>query len=475
MPPSSPYRPEQALLTLGDGFYDAVKPADFPKHILRYRNDRVAETVGLETLTAAEWENAFARFEPLPGALPGPLALRYHGHQFRTYNPDLGDGRGFSFAQLREIGSGRLLEFGTKGSGQTPWSRQGDGRLTLKGGMREILATEMLEALGVNTSKTFSVFETGENLQRNDEPSPTRSSVMVRLSHSHVRIGSFQRHAFNQDTARIEELLDYCATWLMPDLQSQSGAARATAFLSNTVKNVAYMGAEWLAAGFVHGVLNSDNTNVMGESFDYGPWRFLPTLDPNFTAAYFDHSGLYCFGRQLEALFWNLQRLAECLLLVGDRDALIEALQSFTEHMDDALRRAYLRRLGLSSRGAENDDDLLRAWNGFLHSSQIGYEQAFFDWFGGSISATRATRSPESDKYKSADFDEFKAFLDKYDPAEGVTPDHPYFNRERPVTMLIDTVENLWAPIADADDWGPLQAQLADIAVMREAYGLAQR
>src|SRR5690606_20785295 len=141
----------------------------------------------------------FARFKPLPGTLPQPLAMRYHGYQFRAYNPDLGDGRGFTFAQMREAGTGRLLELGTKGSGQTPWSRQGDGRLTLKGGVREVLATEMLEALGVNTSKTFSIIETGEELWRGDEPSPTRSAVMVRLSHGHVRIGSFERHAFHED------------------------------------------------------------------------------------------------------------------------------------------------------------------------------------------------------------------------------------------------------------------------------------
>src|SRR4029434_4258471 len=113
---------------------------------------------------------------------------------FRVYNPDIGDGRGFTFAQLRG-GDGRLLDLGTKGWGETPYSRTADGRLTLKGGVREVLATEMLEALGVNTSKTFALFETGEKLVRGDEPSPTRSSVLTRLSHGHIRIGSFQRLA----------------------------------------------------------------------------------------------------------------------------------------------------------------------------------------------------------------------------------------------------------------------------------------
>ena len=130
-------------------------------------------------------------------------AVQY-GHQFRHYNPDLGDGRGFLFAQMRDD-KGRLLDLGTKGSGQTPYSRAGDGRLTLLGGVREVLATAYLEALGVNTSKSLSLIETGESLQRNDEPSPTRSSVLVRLSHSHIRFGTFQRAAFENNKEEMEE------------------------------------------------------------------------------------------------------------------------------------------------------------------------------------------------------------------------------------------------------------------------------
>lgn len=470
MPVSSTYRPETALATLDPAFYDPVAAARFPQRILRYRNERAAASVGLGDLTAAEWEDHFARFVPLPGTLPAPLALRYHGHQFRVYNPDLGDGRGFTFAQLREVGSGRLLELGTKGSGQTPWSRQGDGRLTLKGGVREILATEMLEALGVNTSKTLSLFETGEALTRNDEPSPTRASVLVRLSHSHVRIGSFQRHAFNQDVERIRHLIDYVAEYLMPELKEFSAAARPVRFLRQVARNVARMGAGWMAAGFVHGVLNTDNINIMGESFDYGPWRFLPTYQADFTAAYFDHSGLYAFGRQLEALHWNLARLAECLLLVAERDDLIEAVQSFIPAIDEELRRAYLARLGLSPRGADADDNLLRSFNIFIAEAKVPYEQFFFDWYGGLASERRALASPSAANYRGPAFDVFKAQLAAYGPAAPARLDHAYFQRATPVTMLIDEVEALWAPIAAADDWRPFQAKLAAIAAMRDAY-----
>ena len=144
----------------------------------------------------------------LPGTYSKPLALRYHGHQFQVYNPDLGDGRGFLFAQLHDLKDGRLLDLGTKGCGRTPWSRSADGRLTLKGGVREVLATEMLEALGVDTSKSFSLIETGEELERGDEPSPTRSSVLVRLATRHIRIGTFQRFA----TSRTRSGCSGCST-----------------------------------------------------------------------------------------------------------------------------------------------------------------------------------------------------------------------------------------------------------------------
>src|SRR5438552_2711066 len=262
MPVSASYRPDPKFYALyrsplGDELADPVAPAAFPTQIVRFRNDRAAATVGLETLDGAEWRSHFAAFEPLPDNQPLPLAVRYHGHQFRTYNPDLGDGRGFLFAQLREAGTDRLLDLGTKGSGQTPWSRGGDGRLTLKGGVREVLATEMLEALGVTTSKSMSLFETGEMLQRGDEPSPTRSSVLVRLGHSHIRFGTFQRLAHAGDVARLERLLSYAIAWYFPEVGD--GPDRVVRFVAEVTKRSAALCASWMVAGFVHGVLNSDN------------------------------------------------------------------------------------------------------------------------------------------------------------------------------------------------------------------------
>src|SRR5262249_51787007 len=146
-------------------------------------------------------------------------------------NPRLGDGRGFLHAQIRDPDDGRLLDLGTKGSGQTPWSRGGDGRLTLQGGVREVLAAEMLEALGVPTAKAWSLFETGEDLYRSDEPSPARSSVLVRLAWSHLRFGTFQRLAYLGDLERLAKLLDFAVEHYHPSARRASRPETVLAFL----------------------------------------------------------------------------------------------------------------------------------------------------------------------------------------------------------------------------------------------------
>ena len=462
------FQPARNHESLGDAFFDRVAPADFPQTILRHRDQRWAQRMGLADLTDAQWLSHFGRFEPLDGSLPQPLALRYHGHQFRSYNPDLGDGRGFLFAQGHDLVDGRLMDFGTKGSGKTPWSRGGDGRLTLKGGVREVLATEMLEALGVYTSKSFSLIETGEALYRGDEPSPTRASVLVRLSHSHIRIGTFQRLAYLEDSESLAQLLDYAIANYYPELAAAMN--RPAAFLGAVVANVAKLGAQWIAAGFVHGVLNTDNINITGESFDYGPWRFLPVYDPDFTAAYFDETGLYSFGRQPDTLAWNLTRLAECLLPLSSIEALEPVLNTVWPIFRAELPRQILRRLGLQPGDIERDGAFVTALFGFLSASKAPYEQFFFDWRGGSLSAERAARSPSAQFYASESFRPIADALEGYRPADALNLDHPYFARERPRTMLIEEMEAIWAPIAESDDWGMFESTLSEIAEMRDAY-----
>jgi uncharacterized protein YdiU (UPF0061 family) len=471
MPVSERYRPDPRFEKLGPQFADPVAPAVFPQSILRFRNDRAAATVGLDTLTPDEWLAHFARFESLPDNQPQPLAIRYHGHQFRSYNPEIGDGRGFLFAQLREAGTGRLLDLATKGSGQTPYSRFGDGRLTLKGGVREVLAAAMLEALGVPTSRAFSLIETGEALERGDEPNPTRSAVLTRLSHSHIRFGVFQRHAFHDKPQQITALVDHAIDAYFPELAAAPD--RPAALLATVVRRTARLVAGWMSAGFVHGVLNTDNMVVTGESFDYGPWRFLPRNDPNFVAAYFDQTGLYSFGRQPEAAFWNLQQLAACLTLVTAQEGLVEALNGFSAAYRDALQAAMLARLGLKPRGDEADVELVNAaFKALAEGGEaLRWEPFFFDWFGGAD--TRALAGPRADLYVGEAFADFRARLAVYEPDRPERLAHPYFAQAEPEEMLIDEVEAIWAPIAESDDWTLFNDKLTRIEAARAAYGIS--
>ena len=450
-PQASPYRPSPAILPMAPWLADPVRAADFPAATVRFRNDRWAAAVGLDGLDDAGWAARFARFSPMEGNLPEPLALRYHGHQFQNYNPDIGDGRGFLYAQLRD-GAGRLLDLGTKGSGQTPYSRFGDGRLTLKGAVREILATELLEALGVYTSKTFSVIETGEALERSDEPSPTRSAVLVRLSHSHVRIGTFQRLLALDEREHMAQLVDYCLSEFPGPPPPQDAPGRdepAVILMHQAVERMADLAASYMVAGFVHGVLNTDNMNLTGESFDYGPWRWLPRFEPGFTAAYFDHAGLYAFGRQPGAIQWNCGQLAVALRLLTEAPPLIAALDRFAPLFRAALGRRFCWRLGLAPRAEEDNVALAAAGQALMHERALSPD-TFFARHRGAQALGEGT---------------FGALLADFRALDGAGP------IADPVTNHIDEVERIWSAIAERDDWAPLAGHVDRIRQLGQALG----
>jgi len=455
-PQAGDYRPDPQIIPLAPWLADPVRAADFPQATLRFRNDRWAAAVGLGALDDAAWIESFARFSPLPDNLPQPLALRYHGHQFQQYNPDIGDGRGFLYAQLRDP-AGRLLDFGTKGSGQTPYSRFGDGRLTLKGAAREILATELLEALGANTSKTFSVIETGEQLHRGDEPSPTRSAVMVRLSHGHIRIGTFQRLLALEEPGHMAELIDYSLRIFPGPLPPEDAPGRdepAVILLHQVVERLADMAASYMVAGFVHGVLNTDNMNISGESFDYGPWRWLPRHDPGFTAAYFDSAGLYAYGRQPNAIYWNCGQLAVALRALAEAPPLIAALERFAPLYEAALARRFCWRLGVAQEDLQADLALLLASQEHMANNGLSPDALYFHHRGG----------------REAPDDSFGTLLAGRRPLPGAL-DHPLWSEPAPPHNHIEQVEALWAEIDRDDDWAPLQAHVAALRRLGEALG----
>ncbi|MFC7292177.1 protein adenylyltransferase SelO [Hirschia litorea] len=462
------YRAAQRINEVKELISIATTCADFPTATLRHFNDKLLKKIGFFEFSSKELQKYFCFFAPLPENLPEPLALAYHGHQFGVYNPDIGDGRGFLYAQFLDE-EDRLLDLGTKGSGQTPFSRSGDGRLTLKGGVREVLATEMLESHGVNTSKSLTLFETGEQLHRGDEPSPARSAVLVRLSHSHIRFGSFQRLAYMENHDGIAELVNYCVRHYHQQAQREIFANTVVEFFRAVVVATADMIASWMAAGFVHGVMNTDNMVITGESFDYGPYRFLPHSDPNFVAAYFDQGGRYRFGRQPDVGLWNLTQLAGCLLSHSTVPELEAVLEEYSHEYRAAFRKHIFRRLGILPVSEEKDGQLLQELLTWLTQTGAGFEQTFFDWQGGPASEARAKNSPQSNFYSKSDFSPLRALLMAQTPIDEGRLEHAYYQADTPVTLLIDDIERLWEHIDKEDDWAPLNRHIEWIRQYRDA------
>ncbi|NJO44086.1 MAG: YdiU family protein [Cyanobacteria bacterium RU_5_0] len=459
---------EPAFESLGEEYYDSVVAAEFPRHILRFRNNDLLPKLGLdpEIVTDADFVVAFGYFRdrhPL-------LAMRYHGYQFGEYNPHLGDGRGFLYGQVRG-GDGELYDFGTKGSGTTPYSRRADGRLTLKGGVREVLAAEMLHRMGVRTSRCLSLIETGEGLWRGDEPSPTRSSVMVRFSRSHIRFGTFERLHYLGRKDLIQKLLDHAIEYYYPHLRGQDD--RYIRFYTELVQRIAELVAQWMSVGFCHAVLNTDNMSITGESFDYGPYAFIHQFDPQFTAAYFDYFGRYCYGNQPDVCQWNLQMLQVPLKGFIDPFEMESALAQFTPHYQAIYRQRMLQRLGFELGfdyvSIDIGNELLKQTLQLLWESKVGYDDFFI--------TLRQRFSPEwrndSKTIFSSINDNLITQIDAISPCVeqwrqfyhqvlNSLPDAEMESIARrliqhnPTTVIIrPEIETIWESIVEEDDWQP--------------------
>ena len=316
--------------------------------------------------------------------------------------------------------------------------------------MREVLASEMLEALGVPTSRSFSLIETGEALERNDEPSPTRSAVLVRLSHGHIRIGTFQRLAHLRDADAMRRLVAYTLGRLFGEPGDDP-----VRLLHLVVERTARLAARYMAAGFVHGVLNSDNINVTGESFDYGPWRFAPTWDPAFVAAYFDHAGLYAFGRQPEAIHWDVMQLAVSLRLLVEAAPLIEALDGFGAAYQPQVAEAMLWRMGRRPRAADEDRALVQTVERAMRASGVAIDGFFHDVFARDLPVSYGE-----------DWAEVRAAIAPF-PLRRAR-DHAIWNGA-PVGMAIEEVETIWRAIDTADDWRPFAAKIESVRALGQA------
>jgi uncharacterized protein YdiU (UPF0061 family) len=328
--------------------------------------------------------------------------------------------------------------------------------------------------MGVHTSRCFSVVETGLSLWRGDEPSPTRSAVMVRFSRSHLRFGTFERLHHIQRPDLIAKLLDHVINYYYPEVAILPDADRYLQCYRELVDRVAKLVAQWMMAGFCHAVLNTDNMSMTGESFDYGPFAFIPNYNPDFTAAYFDETGRYSYANQPGICKLNLQLLQKPLSAVIDPAKMQDSLELFDDIYVAYYKRFMLRKLGHTGAVTSEWDNLLRSTIQLLYNSPIEYHQFFSDldrifserWLSDINSVLTTTEFSPAVTSNSM----FERWLANYhqilvdlEPNE-LTEMSATLHRWNPKTVpLRPLIESVWEPIAGADDWQPFYDLIAKL------------
>ena len=361
------------------GFYAPWQPAAAPAPRLLFLNWPLATELGLppDGLDGEAGAALFAGNALPPGA--EPVAQAYAGHQFGGFSPQLGDGRALLLGEVIDR-HGRRRDIAFKGSGRTPFARGGDGRAAVGPMLREVLISEAMHALGIPTTRALAVVATGANVQR-ERPLP--GAVLTRVAASHIRVGTFQFFAARGEPERVRQLADY--TIARHDAALRERPDRYLAFLHAVAARQAALVAQWMNVGFIHGVMNTDNMTVSGETIDYGPCAFLETYDPRTVFSSIDHQGRYAFGNQASIARWNLARLCETLLplLSDDGDQAVALAMGVVDAFPDVFALELLRgqraKLGLQSPapGDSDRDDADRAladdWLALLQAHGVDF------------------------------------------------------------------------------------------------------
>ena len=342
---SSPFRLNQETRyhQLGEAFCTLVSP-DMARAqpVLVHASGSAAALIGLDSaaLDHPAFAATFSGALPMPGY--APLAMVYSGHQFGHWAGQLGDGRALTIGQVPG-GTGEIWDIQLKGAGKTPYSRFGDGRAVLRSSIREYLCSEAMAALGVPTTRALSVVATGAHVLRETvEP----GAVVARLLRSNIRFGHFEHFHHGGQPERVRELADFVIANHHPELAGLPD--RHAIWFDQVVTRTAHMVAHWQAIGFAHGVMNTDNMSILGDTLDYGPFGFLDSFDPGFICNHSDHMGRYAFGKQPGVAFWNLQALAVAVQGVVGWDAINASLKQFIERFVVRYSAMMQARIGLS-------------------------------------------------------------------------------------------------------------------------------
>ena len=352
-------------------FHRPVVPeaAEAPK-LLAWNNE-LADDLGLANFGSSAEERArIFSGGPLPKAFE-PIALAYAGHQFGAFNPQLGDGRAALLGEVLSP-SGDRYDIQLKGSGRTPFSRGGDGRSWLGPVLREYIVSEAMHRLGVPTSRALAAVATGRTVYRE---APLPGAVFTRVAASHIRIGTFEYLAARNDSEGLQKLADYAINRHYP--KAKDAAEPNVAFFRSVAKRQAALVAKWMAVGFIHGVMNTDNVSVAGETIDYGPCAFMDEFRFDKVFSSIDRGGRYAYANQPRIAQWNLARLAECLLRIDTpRQGLEDALDAFPGDYQAAWLTAMRPKLGLLKE-SRDDEQLIGDWLQHLEDNELDYTLSF--------------------------------------------------------------------------------------------------
>jgi uncharacterized protein YdiU (UPF0061 family) len=367
---------DNSYARLPDVFFAPVDPTPVEAPRLIKFNRALAAELGLDAdMLERHGAGYFSGNINMPGSLP--LAMAYAGHQFGQFVPQLGDGRAILLGEVIDR-NGRRRDIQLKGAGQTPYSRRGDGRAALGPVLREYIISEAMHALGIPTTRALAAVASGQPVYR-DRVLP--GAIFTRVAASHIRVGTFQFFAARSDSENVRVLADHVIERHYPELK---GAEKPyLALLDAIADRQASLIARWLGVGFIHGVMNTDNMTISGETIDFGPCAFMDRYDPRTVYSSIDHGGRYAFGNQPMIGQWNIARLAEAMLAIldDDQDRAVEvaneAVARFMERFQDHWKSVIRAKLGLGTDERDEDQGLIRDLLVTLYEQKADYTLAF--------------------------------------------------------------------------------------------------
>ncbi|MGI9553555.1 MAG: protein adenylyltransferase SelO [Thermodesulfobacteriota bacterium] len=355
---------------LPEEFYHIVNPKPFENPFLVAFNPEMAAEIGLDPDEAKK--PSIADYLSGKKLIPGsePIALYYTGHQFGVYNPHIGDGRAILLGEVLNS-SGVKWDLHLKGAGRTDYSRQFDGRAVLRSTIREFLCSEAMHYLGIPTTRALCIIGSDEKVER--ETTET-GAMLIRMANSHVRFGSFEGFYFGGQYNNLELLADYVIENSYPELTDKEDKFKL--LISEVAKRTGHLIAMWQCFGFTHGVMNTDNMSIIGDTLDYGPYGFMEKFERDYVPNHSDHFGRYSFKNQPSIAYWNLNKLFQCLSTIVDNDGILEALECYKNTYSDEYLELMAKKFGFSG-FRDGDKKFIENTLDKLEENKVDYTQFF--------------------------------------------------------------------------------------------------